>query len=605
MPLKEVNAPEIIERIYDVAVDPARLEELVDVWEARMAPLWRQGAVLEEENDTTFPHFSRMGLFLDRLQFSDPQNLVNEVSEAGALAAIVVSGDLKVQQVNDAAIALFNLHPGDLFSGISTDSDSQDALTHTIAKAIRAPAAPAEFLRFRLEGSERFVVIRVRGLENLEKIGDGEIEIKPISHTTKSGSIKDNNQKLALIVTTELAWHPNFGQAIANAFNLTPSEVEIVRALVEGHTIDSIAKSRGRAKATVRTQIRSIFEKTETRSQAELIRISLSLMDMVSFTHEKSQDTSHKIFDAPSLSPTVFHSLARPDGRQIDHLILGDPNGTPMLYFPGAYGLVRWPAPAEAEAKARGIKVIVPVRPGYGKSTPLPAREDYADAIAQDFVALMDHHTIEACPILTSSGDFCFATLFAARYPNRVTAIIASAPMMPLWKPEQFERMDKWYRFIVANARFAPKILPYLAKAGFFLALRIGERSFMNSIYSNSEADRKTFADPQVFEAIVTGATSMSLFKDSIAHKVFAREAIIQSSPDWINDLESLRGKVPIHIHLGESSPMVPPETLVDYQQRYDWVNFHIRPNAGELLFFKYWRETLDSIMPLLKKNRQ
>ena len=30
---------EIIDRLYDVAVDPARYEALLDVWEARMRPL--------------------------------------------------------------------------------------------------------------------------------------------------------------------------------------------------------------------------------------------------------------------------------------------------------------------------------------------------------------------------------------------------------------------------------------------------------------------------------------------------------------------------------------------------------------------------------------
>ena len=38
----------------------------------------------------------------------------------------------------------------------------------------------------------------------------------------------------------------------------------------------------------------------------------------------------------------------------------------------GDFGLVRWSAPAEAQARARGLRVIVPIRAGYGHSDPLP-----------------------------------------------------------------------------------------------------------------------------------------------------------------------------------------------------------------------------------------
>ena len=36
--------------------------------------------------------------------------------------------------------------------------------------------------------------------------------------------------------------------------------------------------------------------------------------------------------------------------------------------------------------------------------------------------------------------------------------------------------MDKWQRFILANARYAPKVLPFLVQAGFSLARKLGKR---------------------------------------------------------------------------------------------------------------------------------
>ncbi|OZA08671.1 MAG: hypothetical protein B7Y02_12440, partial [Rhodobacterales bacterium 17-64-5] len=61
---------EIVERLYDVAVDPIRLEELLDIWEVRAAPL-RVGAVdraIPLEDPEIEAHVARATVFLDRLE---------------------------------------------------------------------------------------------------------------------------------------------------------------------------------------------------------------------------------------------------------------------------------------------------------------------------------------------------------------------------------------------------------------------------------------------------------------------------------------------------------------------------------------------------------
>lgn len=57
-------------------------------------------------------------------------------------------------------------------------------------------------------------------------------------------------------------------------FQLTPSEAEITHALVNGKSLNDIAKQRARCITTVRSQLKGIFIKTGTCSQQELIRLS-------------------------------------------------------------------------------------------------------------------------------------------------------------------------------------------------------------------------------------------------------------------------------------------------------------------------------------------
>jgi DNA-binding CsgD family transcriptional regulator len=58
---------------------------------------------------------------------------------------------------------------------------------------------------------------------------------------------------------------------LKNRFGLTPAEVRLVLRLVSGDSLRSAAKALGIKYETVRTHLKSIFQKTATRRQAELV----------------------------------------------------------------------------------------------------------------------------------------------------------------------------------------------------------------------------------------------------------------------------------------------------------------------------------------------
>ena len=55
------------------------------------------------------------------------------------------------------------------------------------------------------------------------------------------------------------------------AFDLTPAEAGVAVAIAAGRSVEKIAAERSCAVATVRSQLRSLFAKTGTRSQADLV----------------------------------------------------------------------------------------------------------------------------------------------------------------------------------------------------------------------------------------------------------------------------------------------------------------------------------------------
>jgi len=59
-------------------------------------------------------------------------------------------------------------------------------------------------------------------------------------------------------------------------FRLTPAETRLVEALLDNETIESYALKMNVSRNTVRTHLASLFAKTGTRRQAELLRALLT-----------------------------------------------------------------------------------------------------------------------------------------------------------------------------------------------------------------------------------------------------------------------------------------------------------------------------------------
>ncbi|HUG37180.1 MAG TPA: LuxR C-terminal-related transcriptional regulator, partial [Candidatus Limnocylindrales bacterium] len=61
-----------------------------------------------------------------------------------------------------------------------------------------------------------------------------------------------------------------FAGALTRLYQLTPAEASIAAGIAKGSRISAIALERGVSEQTVRSQIKSVFEKTDTTSQGEL-----------------------------------------------------------------------------------------------------------------------------------------------------------------------------------------------------------------------------------------------------------------------------------------------------------------------------------------------
>ncbi len=119
-----------------------------------------------------------------------------------------------------------------------------------------------------------------------------------------------------------------------------------------------------------------------------------------------------------------------PDGRELEVLLLGPEDGTPIFSHhgtPGAAGVFEKLVEAGAD---RGVRHIAYSRPGYSASTRRPGRT-VADCVG-DVCAVADALGYERFHSIGTSGGAPHSIACAALAPERVISAVAIAPPAPL-----------------------------------------------------------------------------------------------------------------------------------------------------------------------------
>jgi pimeloyl-ACP methyl ester carboxylesterase len=125
--------------------------------------------------------------------------------------------------------------------------------------------------------------------------------------------------------------------------------------------------------------------------------------------------------------------------------------GEPVLYFHGAGATCDVMLDIEDPLVADGFRLIVPNRPGYGR-TPL-ARNDSAAACADLAAALLDALGLARVGVMGSSGGAAFATSFAVRHADRTSALVLLCPQLHRWDHKRWlPRHSRWTLPILSSA---------------------------------------------------------------------------------------------------------------------------------------------------------
>ena len=144
-------------------------------------------------------------------------------------------------------------------------------------------------------------------------------------------------------------------------------------------------------------------------------------------------------------------------GRRLAYATYGVAEGIPVIALHGLPGSRLQYYPDDAITAAANVCLIVPDRPGYGFSDPLPERRvvDWA----ADVATLADTLGIRRFRVLGLSGGGPYALACAATLRDRVVRVSLVSALGPLDTPESTVGMMLPNRVLLRLVRRAPAIV--------------------------------------------------------------------------------------------------------------------------------------------------
>ncbi len=272
-------------------------------------------------------------------------------------------------------------------------------------------------------------------------------------------------------------------------------------------------------------------------------------------------------------------------GRRLGYREFGDPDGTPVVNCHGGLVCGLDVAPLHDAARAIGVRLISPDRPGLGASTPLPGRTT-ADWAA-DVRALLDQLAIERTSVLGWSMGGQYALACAALLPDRVARTVVVAGAIPLEDDTAFGELNAMDQRLTNLARNHGA----LARHSFTTLGRIARHAprgwtrVMARDATDAEADAlRSLSDPGLAAAaagaLAYGAGMVEEYRAWVRPWRFAPEAIVGSIRLWQGDADTL----------------VPPKWAESLAQRIPSAKLHLFPGEGHFLTYRHQAEILGAL---------
>ena len=274
------------------------------------------------------------------------------------------------------------------------------------------------------------------------------------------------------------------------------------------------------------------------------------------------------------------------DGRRLVFIVHGDEFGYPVVLEHGTPASRLGLGFADARARARGVRVICPDRPGIGRSDPAPRRSllGWAD----DVTALADALEIHRFGVIGYSCGGLHALACAARLPARVSAVALMAGAGPLDRPEAFEGLDPMDRWLAETSARRPLLAALALRVQAAVIRRAPGLALRALLREVGDADRRRLA--------ALGPDVMMIFTEALRQ---GPDGVVDDYRRWITpwpfafeDIEA-----PVDVWQGDDDRAIPMHHAERLAARLPRATLHQLPGAGHFSVAEHFDSILDRLL--------
>jgi pimeloyl-ACP methyl ester carboxylesterase len=190
-----------------------------------------------------------------------------------------------------------------------------------------------------------------------------------------------------------------------------------------------------------------------------------------------------------------------PDQRQLAYAEYGAPDGIPIIGCHGTPGSRLMMRMADSTAKAHGLRIIAPDRPGYG----LSSKNRNAELMSwpEDIRVLVDKLRIDRFVTLGVSGGAPYALATAWAMPDRVRLAAVVSGLAPVDQDEVLDSLNPRRAAVMRRTRGGSLLLKVMLMLG-GRGWRYAPSAMMHKIASLApEAEQRVLADEGTRDAML------------------------------------------------------------------------------------------------------
>lgn len=364
-----------------------------------------------------------------------------------------------------------------------------------------------------------------------------------------------------------LRWNDHSGAAFVATLELTQTEQQLTKHIVNGLSVREFADQRKRSLATARTQLKALLRKLAIGSQTDLISL---------YAGFHSAYLTSQFVDSGANTSNQSRRLPLQDGSDLPYEIYGDPEGAPVLYLhataDGAYLSQR-----QLDAvNGQGLRVIAPWLPFYAGSNMNSHGLDAVDEFVDRLVLLLASLKIESCVVVTARVSAPYGLAAVQRDAKRFRGLVMAGGILPADDANDFSHLALGYRAPLRLAKIAPSFVRLYFAATASMVRRGKGAAFFESIYGDSAADIEALHRLDVVQLMQR--SMQRTFEDG--YEATAQQAILTAS-DWSRYCQDINA--PVRMICGLEDGLAPPKMAAKFCKDYGFTLLGPLENVGSL----------------------